>query len=405
MNRLRANIDLWIVLFVIFLDWMGLGLVYPMFSSMLFDPKSPIACPEMHCNMRGWYLGILLSAMPIAQFFSGPILGTLSDQKGRRPLFLFSLGLTVFGYLISISAVTLASISILILSRVIVGIGGGNSAVVSAAIADLSTNENKAKNFGLYSMACGVGFTVGPFLGGKFSEIDFSLPFIIAGIATFLNYLLILFLFKETHKTPKKGTIRYVEGIHNLIKAFKMKGLRAVFLTVLIFCFGWSFFYEFIPVTWIADYHLNSASVGFFYAYGAFFYALSSGLLIRPIVSRFKNQNILFCALLILGTLILTLLSSPKLLFVWFYLPVVNFLVSLLFPTSTTMVSDFASKETQGETLGILQSIQSAAFAFSPLAAGSLLGTNPHMPMLVGGIAMLFAALMLGILLKKELFN
>jgi DHA1 family tetracycline resistance protein-like MFS transporter len=393
MNR---TVSLWLVLFVIFLDWMGIGLVYPMFSTMLFHINSPIVAPQVSEAMRGIYLGLLLSAMPIAQFFSGPVLGIFSDQKGRRPLFLLSLLLGVIGYLFCMVGVLLGSIAVLVVSRFLVGIAAGNAAVVSATVADLSDSENKAKNFGLYSMACGVGFTIGPFLGGKFSETSFATPFLIAGAATLLNFFLVFFLFKETHWTRKTASIRLGDGIRNVRKAFQMPDLRALFFTILMFCFGWSFFYEFIPVTWIADYQTDAPLIGLFYAYGAGVYALSSGLLIRPIVSRYQHSTILLASLLLLGVFMLGLLSHPTIHWVWIYLPIFNFLVALVWPTFTTMVSDQAGKDAQGEILGLSQSIQSAAFALSPLIAGSALGANPQMPILLGGIAVLMAAFIFG---------
>jgi DHA1 family tetracycline resistance protein-like MFS transporter len=173
----------------------------------------------------------------------------------------------------------------------------------------------------------------------------------------------------------------------------------------LIFCFGWSFFDEFIPVTWIHDYNFDPGQIGFFFAYGAGFYALSSAILIRPIIKRFDNRSVFFYTLILLGTIFLALLSSPSVIWVWIYMPVINILIALIFPTSLTMVSDWAEKDSQGETLGILASVQAAAFALSPLAGGTLLSYHPHMPMFLGGISMFLAALILGIMLRKEIFS
>jgi len=400
----KTQASLWIVLFIIFLDWMGIGIVYPMFSTMLFSTEGPLYDPNCSESARGCYLGILLAAMPLAQFFSGPILGALSDQKGRKPLFIASLLLAVIAYGFSTLGVLTQSIFVLIASRFLIGIASGNVAIVSATIADLSTPQNKSKHFGLYSMACGIGFTIGPLVGGKLSEISFELPFIVAGAATLLNLFLLFFLFSETHNARSKASIRFDEGIRNLKKAFQIQGLKATFITVLLFCFGWSFFFEFLPVTWIFDYQLNSGEIGLFYAYGAGFYALSSGLLIRPIVNRYHSGAILFYSLICLSIVFALSLLPLERLWVWIYLPIINFLSALIFPTSTTMVSNWATEETQGETLGILSSVQSAAFALSPLAAGSILGNNPHMPMAIGSLAMIAGALVLGIMLRKEIF-
>lgn len=396
-------VSLWLVLLVLFLDWMGLGLVYPMFSSMLFSENSLVGS-EVSEATRGWYLGILLATMSVAQFFSGPILGAWSDQKGRRSLLLVSLVLGVAGYVFCALGVWVESILVLIAGRFVVGIAAGNGSIVNATVADLSTHENKAKHFGLVSMACGVGFTVGPYLGGKLSQYGYAVPFFVAGCAILLNFILVYLWFRETHLVRKAAPVRVHDGLRNLVKAFRMPGLRAIFLAVLLYCFGWSFFYEFIPVTWIADYGFDSGRIGFFYAYGAGVYALSSGLLIRPIVSRFRQQPVFFYTLVLLGIVILLTLIKENAGWIWVYLPIVNFLAALLFPTSSTIVSNSSGSDAQGETLGILQSVQAAAFAFSPLAAGTMLGTHPHMPMLVGGIALLAAGVIFGLLSRKEIF-
>jgi DHA1 family tetracycline resistance protein-like MFS transporter len=254
-------------------------------------------------------------------------------------------------------------------------------------------------------MACGVGFTVGPLIGGKLSEISFTIPFMIAGLGTLLNLFLLLYFFAETHLMRKKAPIRFNEGVRNLVGAFQIPGLKTIFITVLLFCFGWSFFFEFLPVTWLFDFHMHPGEIGILYAYGAAFYALSSGVLIRPIVTRYNNGPILFYSLLGLGLSLFSILAPLGKYWIWCYLPIVNFLSALVFPTATTIVSNSANAETQGETLGILSSVQSAAFALSPLAGGLVLGNNPHMPMVIGSLSMFAAALILGISLRKELFN
>ncbi|MBI5346586.1 MAG: MFS transporter [Chlamydiae bacterium] len=401
----KKKISLWLVLSIIFLDWTGMGLVYPMFSTMIFQPGSHLLNPNLSESLKGLYLGLLLSAMPITLFFSGPILGAISDQKGRRPLFLLSQLVMIFGYVISVVGVLVSSIWILILSRIVLGVATGNSSVVSASISDLSDEHNKTKNFALFSMAAGVGFTVGPFLGGRLSEASFAYPFVAAGLFNFLNLVFIYFFFQETNMLKKLTKIKITDGIKNLKKGFKVFELKIILITVFAFCLGWSFFYEFIPVTWIADYGFDSNTIGLFFGYGAGFYALSSGLLIRPILTKFKEQNILFYSLLVLGLFMLFLLSFQKNYLVWIYLPIVNFLVSLPFPTFTTIVSNLAAKDAQGEFLGILQSIQSISFALSPMIAGPLIGLSTHMPMLFGGLSILIAALIFFFFRKNKIFS
>lgn len=368
MNRF----SIFLVLLVIFLDHVGLGLVYPIFSSILFQPDSAFVDSNMSNVTKGCFFGLLLSVQAFATFFSGPILGAMSDQKGRRPLYLFSLSLAVFGYVFCMLGIFAKSLLVLIISRGLVGISMGNGAVVSATIADLSNEDNKTKNFGLYCMASGTGFAIGPFLGGWLSTRGLIFPFFIAGAATLVNLLLIFFWFKETNHVRKTATIKIADGLRNLKKAFKLPQLRNLFFVVIFFCFGWSLFYEFLPVLWISDYGFSLKKIGFFFGFGSGVFALSAGILIRPIVDRYKPRPVLLYSLLGMGIFILSLLVRPSESWIWVYLAVVNFLVALAFPIYTALVSNSVDKNSQGEILGILESMQATAFGISPLLAGLL---------------------------------
>ncbi len=409
MYLFSKKITLFVLLLVAFIDYMGIGLVYPMFSSMLFHREIALLPMDASDAVRGFWLGILLALMPLSQFFSSPIIGTISDQKGRKPLLKIALIVGIAGYLIAMFGVWAESLLLLLASRLVIGMAAGSAAVVGASLADLSHPEEKAKNFGLLNMACGIGFSVGPFLGGKLSEEGFlgfggyDKPFLFAGILTFLNLLLLLYFYKETHHVRKQVSIGVGKGIGNLKKAFKLPGIRVLFLTVFIFCFGFSFYWEFIPVTWINVYGMSVSQVGNFYAYAGGFYALSCGVLIRPIVNRVRPPAVLFYSLILLGFYILVLLAHPPAVYLWGYLPFQHFLIALLFPTAAAMVSNWVKEDAQGEMMGILQSVQSGAFALSPLLSGVLVGLSFDMPVWVGGLAMLLGALILGVGVSKEI--
>ena len=306
MSLFHKRAALTLVLMVVFIDWLGLGLAYPMFSSMVFDRGFSLL-PESTTNAaRGAYLGVLLAALSVAQFFSAPILGALSDASGRKKILIWSLFIGVIGYFLAVIAVMHQHLYFLIFSRLVIGTSTGSAAIASACIADISSSvEEKTKNFGLFNMASGLGFTVGPFLGGKLSSSGFGpfagfpFPFFIAGLVVLINAVLMFFFFKETHFLRKPKKLNWIIGIHNLVQAFKHRNLRILFLIVLFFAFGWSFFWEFIPVTWIKRYHLDASGIGSFYAFAAGVYAISSAFLIRPLVHRFKASPTLFYALAI----------------------------------------------------------------------------------------------------------
>lgn len=408
MKNTQNRVTLFIVLVIAFLDWMGVGLVYPMFSSMLFQRDFPLLSPDCTDAVRGLWLGVLIACMPLAQFFSAPILGALSDRKGRKPVLKITLITIVVGYSLSALGVWFHSLSLLLFSRLVVGFAAGNAAVASAVLADISKPEEKAKNFGLLNMVCGIGFTIGPFLGGKLSESTFftggfDKPFLFAALLTGFNFLLFHFLFKETLLSTDRSKNEVLWSLINFKKTLNTKRLRPLFITVFIYCFGWSFYWEFIPVTWIAEYGLSASQVGNFYAYAAGFYALSCGVLIGPVIKRLSAPIILLNALVLIGLALLFVMLHAKIEWLWIYLPVQQMLIAFVFPTAAAMVSNWSKGEGQGEAMGALQSVQSIAFAFSPLVSGVFVGINHKMPIVVGGASMLLAALVFALGNRKEI--
>ena len=157
------------------------------------------------------------------------------------------------------------------------------------------------------------------------------------------------------------------------------------------------------PWTWIQEYGLTPSQVGDFYAYGAAFYALSSGLLIRPIVSRFAPLSVLFTALVLLIFAIFPLLFISNIGVFWVCIPIQQFLIALVFPTGATIVSNSVREDSQGEIMGILQSVDSFAFASSPLLGGAFVGLSIHAPTLIAGAFMALASFVLFKSFRKKL--
>jgi len=387
------------ILLMFFIDYVGIGIVYPIFSSMIFNANSTILPPETSQATRGLILGIIIALMPAAKFFSGPILGSLSDRIGRKRLILTSISFGALGYIIALAGVWSASLSLLALSRIMVGIAAGNEAVGSAAIADVSTPDNKAKHFGLTYMVAGFGFAFGPFLGGKLSTMNFGIftgyavPFLFAALLSLINILLAIFLFKETRKIKISQT-KISFGIAHLGKAWSMAEFYLLFLSIFFYFFGWSFYWKFIQVNWIKCYKLDASMIGNFYSWGALFYAISAGLLVQPIVSRFKPERTLLYALIACASsLAFPLLFAPLWAY-WIYIPIQQSFGSLIFPVTGTIISNKCSGDTQGEIMGIFNSVQSLALILSP-CAGVLLGLSIKMPLIVGSVTLLLAALIL----------
>ncbi len=392
----------YIALLVAFIDLMGIGMVYPLFSSMLFDTSFSLLPPDVSSERRGIYLGILIALTPLMQFFSSPLWGAISDHRGRKHPLLISQSIGLIGYLIGLGGVAFQNVYFLFLSRAVVGFGSGNMSIVQATIADLSSPQQKTKNFGLYSMASGIGFTFGPLMSGILLPWGYTLPFWAAGCIVAINLLLTFALFQETLFTRLYRKISWKSGFLQLKKLVEMRGIRTLIFVSFLHNFSWSYYFEFSPVYLIQRLHFSSSKLGFFYGTMGALYALSTGLLIRPFLRKFKAETLFFAGNLLTAAMLLILPATGA--GIWGGLIPLCFFVAFVTPTCTSVVSNQASPQIQGEALGILSAVNAAALVISPLCAGSFVGAHPVWVFWIGGSIMLLgAALALAVYRKKLL--
>lgn len=181
------NRSLFIIFSTIALDAIGIGLIFPILPTLLQDIT--------HNHQTALYIGLLGSLYAAMQFIFSPILGTLSDKFGRRPILLLSLAGSAINYVLLTFS---QSLVLLMIGRTIAGMSSANMSVASAYLVDISKPEQRAKYFGLMSAMFGAGFIIGPILGGLLSEYWLRLPFLIAAILTGLNFSLACWALPES---------------------------------------------------------------------------------------------------------------------------------------------------------------------------------------------------------------
>jgi MFS transporter, DHA1 family, tetracycline resistance protein len=401
----RDKISFIILLITAGMDWLTFGLVFPIYSSFVFRPELHFLPANISDLAKGLWLGILLATGPGISFFSSAILGTLSDTKGRKKILQLTLGIVTVGFLISTLSVMLKSLLFVLIGRMVMGIGGGNTAIVNAAISDMSTKNEKARRYGLVSMANGIGFTIGPFLGGVFAGwLGYELPFLIGGLITLFNFIVLSCFFRETYRLKASRPPKQNLEFKQFLEVFRIPGVPSLFCCFFIYSVGWSFYWEFIPVTWIKGYQLKTDEIGILYAYGSFFYVLSSGLLIRPLLKRLPPLMILFTAWTALALTLIPLLHINMKWF-WTYIPIQQFLMALLLPTGVALISNLAHSSNQGKVMGAFQSMQTLAFVTSPILGGIILSFSYNTPIHIGIIAMFLASLVLLLNYRSRIFH
>ncbi len=213
---------------VIMLDATGLGIIIPSLPSLVAE-TAHVSLEESKS-----YYGIILSAYALMQFIFSPIIGGLSDRFGRRPILLLSmLGLGI-DYVVMYYA---PDLTWLVVGRCVSGALGASYTTATAYIADVSSPENKTKNFGMVGAAFGIGFVIGPAIGGVLGDLDIRSPFLFAAGLSFLNLLYGVFVLKESLPAEKRRPFNLLRSnvIGAVVQIVKYRSLGLLFLVVFLY--------------------------------------------------------------------------------------------------------------------------------------------------------------------------
>jgi len=357
-----------VIFITVFIDLVGFGIVIPVLPFYAEGTKFG-ATPSQ--------VGLLFASYSVLQFVFAPVLGRLSDKYGRRPILFASLLGTALGFLILGFATTLW---MLFVGRIIDGISGGNISTAQAYIADVTTEENRAKGMGLIGAAFGLGFVFGPAIGGILSRWGINVPFLFAGGLALANAVLLYFALPETVTPdhPARASAAAGRGWQQLIEALKQRRLAFVltiyFLSIVAFSIMTAVFSLFL----LFRLGYDPWHSGWIFAFVGIISATIQGGLIGKLVKRFGEP-----ALVIFGALLFTasLFLTP---FVRTGIGVVGILAigalsaignALMAPSLTSLGSKSAQARDQGSILGVMQSVASLARAVGPSLAAVLISS------------------------------
>jgi DHA1 family tetracycline resistance protein-like MFS transporter len=381
----------------IFIGLLGVGVIIPVTAPIILSTASSVLPAAMPFASRSVILGLLIASYSVAQFFGAPMLGTLADRYGRKKILLISQLGTVAAYVVFAVGILTGHLWMLFLGRMTDGFTGGNISIAQSIISDISEPGERARNFGLVGVAFGMGFILGPVMGGVLANPRIlpwfgpPTPFWFATGLTALATLLVQLLIPETLCVRSTARVNLLAGVANVRKAFAYANLRAFFSVVFLMTLGWNFFTQFFQVFLIAKFKFDAARIGMFLGYMGIWIVIAQGGLLRPISHRWGPSQVLRVSLLFSG------LSLPMLLIPrqsgWLYaiVPFVALFQGLSQPNATAIASGLATQEEQGEILGINQSITSLGQAIPPIVAGIITSININLPIAVGATATLFA--------------
>jgi DHA1 family tetracycline resistance protein-like MFS transporter len=309
-------------------------------------------------------------------FFANPIFGQLSDKYGRRVLLALAIiGTGLSNFVFAFGAVV-ASLWMLMSARLFNGITGGSLAIAEAAAADISTDKDRAKNFGLIGASLGLAFMFGPALGGVLSDPTilpfFGAPFvfIVSGILSIVNAGFILKYLPETSPMDRSIAIRPARAVRNIGRAFLNTDTRGIYSLSFIYSFGFTLFTSFLGVYLVDQLEYTQREIGFFFFYVGVLIIPFQVLLVPYVDRAYKQITMLYVGFGVLAaTLALIALSTNtwQLLLITVFFSAAN---AISRTTVTSVVSQKADQKSQGAALGVNASVQALGQALPALFAG-----------------------------------
>ena len=354
-----------IVLAAVVIDVIGFGIVSPVLPRLVTD-LGRVGLAEA-TRIAGW----MLAAFAAAQFFAGPVLGSLGDRFGRRPVIIASMLAFCVDYLLMAAAPTIAW---LFVGRAVAGAAGAVFGPAGAVLADVSPPERRAEMFGLMGAAFGVGFVIGPALGGTASEWGDRAPFLISAALAGVNALAAFFLLPETLKPENRRAFRLrdanvVAAFRPLFRAGAVKGGAA---PLLVAWFLWQLGGLVYPATWsfwaTIRFGWSPAAIGWSLAWVGLLSVAVQLLLTRRALAMASERRVAVIGLLAsIACLVAFAFTTQGWQVYAFY--VVGALGALTYPAMNGMVSRAVDATRQGAIQGGLSSLNSVAAILGPLVA------------------------------------
>lgn len=379
-----------LILITLFIDSMGFGIIIPVVPDLL---KEMTGNPSTaHAAFIG---GFLITTYAIVQFIFGPIFGGLSDQYGRRPVLLASLFGFGMDYLITAFAPT---VMWLFIARFFAGIMGASFTTGGAYISDISTQENRAQNFGLIGVAFGLGFIMGPLVGGLLGDYGLRMPFFVAAGLTMINWVYAFFFLPESLKPEHRRKFDWSRAnpLGTFKSLFNYPIIKQLFLA-LTFVYiaahavqsNWSFFTA-------ERFSWGPKEIGISITVVGVVFAIVQGGLIRVIIPKLGQSKSVYVGLA-LNALGLLLYSFANQAWMMYAFTVIYCLGGIAGPALQGIMAGVIPKNAQGELQGGFTSLMSATSIIGPLLMNTVLFsyfTSTEAPVYFPGSAMFLGAIL-----------
>lgn len=405
-NPLIAMLPLFLVLFI---DGMGLGLLFPILNTIIIEPGTDFLPLTTGVMLRDFYYGLTIGIFMICWFFGAAVLGDLSDSIGRKKSLMICLIGSFAGYILSALAITFHMFWLLILGRVIAGFTAGSQPIAQAAIVDVSTNEHKARNIGFILLAVSLGFVFGPIFGGLLSDhrlvswFAFSTPMYFAAVISLLNAIILGLYFEETFtKAHESIKIRWHHAIGVFISAFKHPAITRYSVVLLVMIFGWSNYFSFIPLYLLQVFNYSTMENSFFLAVLGLGFSIGCGFVVEYCTKRYSFDNVVLGGLLVTALQIFIFLVIDWEWVAWVTTFIIGISLSVSYSVLLTIFSNQVSENEQGWVMGVTGSIMALCFGLTSVFTGLVAHMGARLPMLLALGGLLASAFLLFLVKSKK---
>lgn len=395
---------------VLFLDGMGQGIVFPVYSKAIFDTHSLLLNATTSEATRNIWYGILVGVFYFCWFIGAAILSDLSDKSGRKRALVICLSGSAVGNILSALAFTFHNVWILLLGRIIVGFTNGSQPIAQASIVDTSPKEKLGRNLGLIVMSVSLGLVAGPLIGGFLSSDRYiawfsnSTPLYFAGIMACVNIILLLIFYHETAGISEKIKIRLARALEIFVSAFRDKSVRFLSICFFLLQTSWAIYYVYISAFMVQRYSLSKTEVSLFFSLVAF--GVTFGLAILAALFekwKFDRKHVVLGGFgLVLLSLAVTSFLNQK---IWAWLAAFPLGVGLGFGYAFILAifSNQVAPEKQGWIMGITSALLALGTGLSSLIEAFLSPLGLELPFYVAmGFNIIGLMLFLGFRSRKE---
>lgn len=342
----------WTIWTTVALDLVGFGIVVPILGRY-----------AERFGANGFQVGLLFASFSLAQMVFAPVLGRVSDRVGRKPVIIFSLVGTAVGCFVTGAA---GALWVLFLGRIIDGASGASVAVAQGAIADIAPPERRAQLLGMLGAAFGVGFVVGPALGGLAALGGPHVPFYVAGTIAAVNAVAAVIRLPETR--PEAREERPARGS----RAALTPDLRRYAVVGLLSTLGFAGFEATFSLWGAETFSLTEGSTALVFLFVGALLVLVQGMLIGRLTASFGSRRLLRAGLAVVAAGMVTLASTSTWPVLFVALTFIAFGQGVAVPSGTALVTEAAPVERRGEALGYQQSVTALGRVAGPVAAGLL---------------------------------